>query len=67
MTYFTKKSLSKEQKNKIKALNKEIDTLLDLCYELKNSNIVPRNKLRKLGKEIKEKFLLIEKIKNGYI
>jgi len=65
--YSIKKSLSKEQKTKIKILNKEIDTLLDLCYELKNSNIVPRNRLRKLGKEIKEKFLLIEKIKNGYI
>lgn len=67
MMYSIKKSLSKEQKTKIKILNKEIDTLLDLCYELKNSNIVPRNRLRKLGKEIKEKFLLIEKIKNGYI
>lgn len=65
--YFTKKSLSKEQKKKIYKLNKEIDTLLDLCDELKNSKIVPRNKLRKLGVEIRGKFLLIEKIKNGYI
>ena len=65
--YFTKRSLSKEQKRKIYKLNKEIDTLLDLCYELKNSKFTPRNKLRKLGKEIREKFLLIEKIKNGYI
>ena len=65
--YFTKPSLSKEQKRKIDKLNKEIDTLLDLCEELKNSRYTPRNKLRKLGVEIKEKFLLIEKIKNGYI
>ena len=65
--YFTKRSLSKAEKRKIYKLNKEIDTLLDLCDELKNSKYTPRNKLRKLGKEIREKFLLIEKIKNGYI
>lgn len=65
--YFTKRSLSKAEKRKIYKLNKEIDTLLDLCNELKNSKYTPRNKLRKLGKEIREKFLLIEKIKNGYI
>ena len=65
--YFIKQSLSKAQKRKIYKLNKEIDTLLDLCEELKNSKCTPRNKLRKRGKEIKEKFLLIEKIKNGYI
>ena len=65
--YFTKRSLSKAEKRKIYKLNKEIDTLLDLCNELKNSKFTPRNKLRKLGKEIREKFLLIEKIKNGYI
>lgn len=65
--YFIKQSLSKAQKRKIYKLNKEIDTLLDLCEELKNSKFTPRNKLRKLGNEIKEKFLLIEKIKNGYI
>lgn len=65
--YSIKKSLSKEQIRKINKINKEIDTLLDLCEDLKKSKHTPRKKLEKLGKEVKEKFLLIWKIKNGYI
>lgn len=66
MTYSIKKSLSRQEKIKIKELDKEIDILLDRVEVLRNSKIVPRNKLKTLGKEIKEKFLEIIKIKNGY-
>ena len=66
MRTFTKRSLSKQEKIKIRELDKEIDILLDRVEVLRNSKIVPRNKLKSLGKEIKEKFLEIIKIKNGY-
>ena len=66
MTYSIKRSLSKQEKIKIRELDKEIDILLDRVEVLRNSKIVPRNKLKTLGKEIKEKFLEIIKIKNGY-
>ena len=66
MTYSIKRSLSKQEKIKIRKLDKEIDILLDRVEVLRNSKIVPRNKLKSLGKEIKEKFLEIIKIKNGY-
>ena len=66
MTYSIKKSLSRQEKIKIRELDKEIDILLDRVEVLRNSKIVPRNKLKSLGKEIKEKFLEIIKIKNGY-
>lgn len=66
MTYSIKRSLSRQEKIKIKELDKEIDILLDRVEVLRNSKIVPRNKLKTLGKEIKEKFLEIIKIKNGY-
>lgn len=66
MTYSIKRSLSKQEKIKIRELDKEIDILLDRVEVLRNSKIVPRNKLKSLGKEIKEKFLEIIKIKNGY-
>jgi len=58
--------LSRQEKIKIRELDKEIDILLDRVEVLRNSKIVPRNKLKSLGKEIKEKFLEIIKIKNGY-
>lgn len=66
MRTFTERSLSRQEKIKIKELDKEIDILLDRVEVLRNSKIVPRNKLKTLGKEIKEKFLEIIKIKNGY-
>ncbi len=66
MTYSIKRSLSRQEKIKIRELDKEIDILLDRVEVLRNSKIVPRNKLKSLGKEIKEKFLEIIKIKNGY-
>lgn len=66
MRTFTERSLSKQEKIKIRELDKEIDILLDRVEVLRNSKIVPRNKLKSLGKEIKEKFLEIIKIKNGY-
>jgi hypothetical protein len=66
MTYSIKRSLSRQEKIKIRKLDKEIDILLDRVEVLRNSKIVPRNKLKSLGKEIKEKFLEIIKIKNGY-
>lgn len=66
MRTFTKRSLSRQEKIKIRELDKEIDILLDRVEVLRNSKIVPRNKLKSLGKEIKEKFLEIIKIKNGY-
>lgn len=66
MRTFTKRSLSRQEKIKIRELDKEIDILLDRVEILRNSKIVPRNKLKSLGKEIKEKFLEIIKIKNGY-
>ena len=66
MRTFIKKSLSKQEKIKIRKLDKEIDILLDRVEILRNSKIIPRNKLKTLGKEIKEKFLEIIKIKNGY-
>ena len=66
MTNSIKRSLSRQEKIKIRELDKEIDILLDRVEVLRNSKIVPRNKLKSLGKEIKEKFLEIIKIKNGY-
>ena len=66
MMYSIKRSLSRQEKIKIRELDKEIDILLDRVEVLRNSKIVPRNKLKSLGKEIKEKFLEIIKIKNGY-
>lgn len=66
MTYSIKRSLSRQEKIKIRELDKEIDILLDRVEVLRNSKIVPRNKLKSLGKEIKKKFLEIIKIKNGY-
>ena len=66
MRTFTERSLSRQEKIKIRELDKEIDILLDRVEVLRNSKIVPRNKLKSLGKEIKEKFLEIIKIKNGY-
>lgn len=66
MMYSIKRSLSRQEKIKIRELDKEIDILLDRVEVVRNSKIVPRNKLKSLGKEIKEKFLEIIKIKNGY-
>ena len=66
MRTFTERSLSRQEKIKIRELDKEIDILLDRVEVVRNSKIVPRNKLKSLGKEIKEKFLEIIKIKNGY-